>query len=313
MASPCTPFLEEQGMQTKKIVYIAAIIESILFGLTFMGAKIALTAMDAIEVLTCRWTISMILFVLLALFKIIKVELRGKVLWPALLAAFIQPCINTICETCGVDLTTASESAIIYAMIPIAVVLISAVILRRKIRPVVVLGIAVSFFGVIISIAFSDNFSVGGKATGYLFLLGMVVTGAIFTILSGHLSDRFSPMERTFVMAVMGGVWFNLLNLIRGNGFQCYLVCFQEPKAGLAVLFLGAGGSFICYILFNYVVSKMPAPQASMLQVNLITLTGVVTGILFQGDSFGWYTAAGLILVLAGVALANRSPKSDSQ
>lgn len=300
-------------MRTKKIVYVAAVIESILFGLTFLGAKTALTAMDAIEVLTCRWTIAMILFVLLASVRIIKVDLKGKALWPALLAAFIQPCINTICETCGIDLTTTSESAILYAMIPIAVVLISAIALRQRIRPVVAGGILLSFVGVVLSIAFGDGFSVGGKAAGYLFLLGMVVTGAVFTILSGRLSDRFSPMERTFIMAVMGGVWFNLLNLARGKGFHCYAVCFQEPKAGVAVLFLGAVGSFACYILFNYVVSKMPAPQASMLQVNLITLTGVVTGILLQGDSFGWYTVAGLILILAGVALANWGPKADSR
>ena len=293
-------------MQTKKIVYAAAVIESVLFGLTFLGSKIALTQLDAIQVLACRWTIAMVLFLALAMFKLIRIHYRGKRVWLVALAAFIQPCINTICETCGVDLTTASESAIVYAMIPIAVVLITALILKRSIKPVVAGGIALSFLGVIISIVFSEGFSLGGKAGGYLFLIGMVVTGAVFTIMSGHISDQFSPMERTFTMSLMGGIWFNLLNLIRGKGFSCYAVCFQYPEVGLAVLFLGAAGSFLCYILFNYVVSKMPAPQASMLQVNLITLTGVVSGIAFQGDSFGWYTAAGLILVVAGGIAANR-------
>lgn len=299
----------QNDIKVNKIVYIAAVIESVLFGLTFLGAKVALTELDAIEVLTCRWTISMIMFVILAAVKLIKVQYKGKPIRLVVLLAFIQPCINTICETCGIDLTTASESAIIYAMIPIAVVLISVVFLRQKIRPVVAAGIAVSFAGVIISIAFSDSFSPGGKAAGYFMLAAMVVTGAVFTIMSAKISDRFTPMERTFAMAVMGGIWFNILNIVRGKGFSCYAVCFQEPQVGMAVLFLGAVGSFACYILFNYVVTNMPAPQASMLQVNLITLTGVVTGILFQGDSFGWYTVAGLILVIAGVIATNKEPK----
>ncbi|MCI8646457.1 MAG: DMT family transporter [Firmicutes bacterium] len=293
-------------MQTKKVVYIAAIIESILFGLTFLGAKIALTQLDAIQVLACRWTIAMILFLILSLTGIIKVNFRGRPCWPVLAAAFVQPCVNTICETCGIDLTTTSESAVIYAMIPIAVSLISIWFFKTRIRPVVGGGIALSFAGVIVSIVFSDGFSLGGKAAGYLLLLGMVVTGAIFTIMSGRIADRFTPMDRTFAMAVMGGIWFNLLNLVRGKGFGWYAVCFQEAEVGLAVFFLGAIGSFTCYILFNYVVSNMPAPQASMLQVNLITITGVVTGILFQGDSFGWYTVIGLILVVTGVIAANR-------
>lgn len=297
--------------QTKKIVYLAAVIESVLFGLTFLGAKVALTELDAIQILACRWTIAMFMFSLLAAARIIKVTYRGKPLLLLLIAVFIQPCINTICETCGIDLTTTSESAVIYAMIPIAVALISAAILKRRIRPIVGGGIVLSFAGVLISIVFSDSFSLGGKAAGYLLLLGMVVTGAVFTILSSHIADQFSSMERTFAMALAGGLWFNLLNVIRGKGFSCYAVCFQEPQVGLAVLFLGAVGSFSCYILFNYVVSNMPAPQASMLQVNLITLTGVVTGIIFQGDSFGWYTIVGLILIIAGVMAANKSPAQE--
>lgn len=298
----------QKPQQTKKIVYIAAVAESILFGLTFLGAKMALAELDAIQVLACRWTIAMIMFSLLAAARIIKVRYRGKPVLLLLIAVFIQPCINTICETCGIDLTTTSESAVIYAMIPIAVAIISAAILKQRIRPLVGGGIILSFTGVLISIVFSDGFSLGGKAAGYLLLLGMVVTGAVFTILSGRIAERFSPMERTFAMALAGGLWFNLLNIVRGKGFSCYAVCFQEPQVGLAVLFLGAVGSFSCYILFNYVVSNMPAPQASMLQVNLITLTGVVTGIIFQGDSFGWYTVAGLALIIAGVIAANKPP-----
>lgn len=292
-------------MRPKMVVYIAAIVESVLFGMTFLGAKIALTGLDAIQVLACRWTIAFLLFSILLAFRVIKVNYRGKPMKLVLLMAFIQPCINTICETCGIDLTTTSESAIIYAMIPIAVVLISVIVLRHRITSFIGSGIALSFAGILISIVFGDSFSLGGKAIGYLCLIGMVLTTAIYTILSGHIANQFSPMERTFAMAALGSFWFNLLDVARGTGFTCYAVCFREPKVGLAVLFLGAMGSFTSYILFNYVVANMPAPQASALQVNLISLTGVITGILFQGDSFGWYTVIGMALVIVGVVMTN--------
>ncbi|NBI62318.1 DMT family transporter [Clostridiales bacterium] len=292
-------------MQPKKIVYIAAVIESILFGLTFLGAKIALTELNAIQVLACRWTIAFLLFSILLVFRVIKVDYKGKPVKLVILMAFVQPCVNTICETYGIDLTTTSESAIIYAMIPMAVVLISVIVLRHRITLLVGIGIVLSFAGILVSIVFGDSFSLGGKAAGYLYLTGMVLTGAICTILSGRIASHFSPMERTFAMAALGSLWFNLLNVARGKGFACYAICFQELKVGLAVIFLGAIGSFGCYILFNYVVANMPAPQASALQVNLISLTGVVTGILFQGDSFGWYTVIGMLLVIVGVVMAN--------
>ena len=313
--------VEMNTSRSNTTVYIVAIIGSIFFGMTFLGAKLALVKLDAIEVLACRWTLAFVLFVAAIAVGLIKVDFRKKPVWLAMAMAFIQPCINTICETCGVDMTTTSESAIMYAMIPIAVVLISRIFLKQRIRPLVGAGIAVSFIGVFIAIAFggggvgallgSSGSVFGGKALGYLVLLGMVVTGALFIIVSGRISDRFNAMERTFVMAAMATVWFNGLNVVRGKDFDCYAVCFSDLQTGLAILFLGAIGSFMCYILFNYVVAKLPAAQVSSIQVNITSLTGVVTGILFQGDAFGWYTVVGMIMIIAGVVACNM-PAEDN-
>lgn len=300
------------GAKAKTTVYLVAVVGSIFFGMTFLGAKIALEKLDAIEVLACRWTLAFILFAIFALTGIIKVNFRKKPVWLAMIMAFIQPCINTICETCGVDMTTASESAIMYAMIPIAVVLISRIFLKQKITARVGVGVAVSFAGIFVAIAFRSIGSgaqpggaAGANIAGYLVLLGMVITGALFIIVSGKISDRFTAMERTFVMAAMAAVWFNGLNLVRGKGFECYAICFRELETGLAIVFLGAIGSFMCYIMLNYVVGRLPAPQVSSIQVNITSLTGVVTGILFQGDAFGWYTVVGMILIIAGIITCN--------
>ena len=298
-------------MQKKIRVYAAAVIASIFFGLTFLGAKIALTQLDAVQVLACRWTLSFVLFAILVALRVIKVDYRKKpIKWLAVLA-FIQPCINTICETVGVDLTTASESAIIYAMIPIAVVVISGLFLKEKITPMVGGGVVLAFVGVIISIAFADNFSLGGKLSGYLCLAAMVVTGALFTILSARLSTQFTSMERTFAMAAIATIWFNGLNVVRGKGFSGFAVCFQDASVGLAILFLGAIGSFFCYIVINYVVTHLPASQASSIQVNVTSLSGVISGIIVQGDPFGWYTVVGMILVVIGVVAANMQTPDD--
>ena len=293
--------------QTKTTVYLTAIICSVFFGMTFLGAKIALEQLDAIQVLACRWTLSFVLFAIAVLLGFIKVDYRKKPIWMVAGMALIQPCINTICETCGVDMTTTSESAIMYAMIPMAVVLISRVFLKQRIRPLVGIGIVVSFLGVFIAIAFGGE-GFGGNISGYLVLLGMVITGALFIIVSGRISDKFNAMERTFMMAALATVWFNGLNIARGKGFDGFVICFQDLKTGLAILFLGAIGSFMCYILLNYIVGKMPAAQASSIQVNITSLTGVVTGILFQGDPFGWYTVVGMIMIIAGVIACNMTP-----
>ena len=38
-----------------------------------------------------------------------------------------------------------------------------------------------------------------------------------------------------------------------------------------------------------------------------------MTGILFQGDSFGWYTVVGMIMIIAGVIACNMPTEEDNK
>ncbi len=298
-------------MQARIRDYVALIIASTFFGLTFLGDKIALTLLDATQILACRWTISFLLFTILVVTKVIKVDYRNKPIKWLIVLAFIQPCINTLCETTGTGLTTVSESAIVYAMIPIVVVLICGAFLKEKITPMVGGGVVLAFAGVILCIVLRENFSLAGNLAGYLCLLGMAITGALFTILSARLSIYYTAMERTFAMAAIATIWFNSLNIIRGNGFSGFVLCFQDRTVGLAILFLGCIGSFFCYIIINYVVSRVPASQTAAIQVNITSMSGVVSGIVVQGDPFGWNTAVGVVLVVIGVVASNMRKPSE--
>ena len=292
-------------MKTKVIAYILAVLSSIFFGLTFLGSKIALTQLDPIQVLACRWAVCLVIYLVLAAMKIIKVDFKGKSVKWLLLLALAQPCASQIFETIGIDMTTASESAIIYAMIPIMVALITVIFLKQKIRKQVAGGMLLAFAGIVVSTVLAEDFSVGGKLLGYVILVIAVIFAAVYTVLSERLSDDFTATERSFAIAVIGFTWFNLIMLGQGSGLEAYSICFRHPEVGLAVVFLGAAGSFAAYFMFNYAVSHIPAAQTSTINTNLLSLTGVVAGILVQGDSFGWYTVVGMVMIVVGVVIAN--------
>ena len=48
------------------------------------------------------------------------------------------------------------------------------------------------------------------------------------------------------------------------------------------------------------------------MQTNLVTLTGVISGIMIKGDSWNLYTVIGLAVMLAGIVIVNR-PTSRSK
>lgn len=299
---------KKEFLDKKTVVYAAAVIMSVIWGLSFIALKVAFVQLSPIQTITMRWTCAMIISLILVRAGVIKVKYRGKPLKLIILAVLFQACFYSFLEALGVSLTTTTESAIMIAISPIVVVLLSIVFLKQKISLVGALCILVAFGGVVVNTVFSQDFSLGGKWIGYLALIAAVFSGASFTITSKVISTKgdFTPTEITVAMTIGGAIFSNMISLISGYGFAAYKITFTDLQIAAAIIFLGAGCSVICYMIFNYIIEKMPAHHASALQVNLITITAVIAGVLIRGDDFGWYTVVGLIMMLGGIVLLSK-------
>ena len=301
--------MTENKKESKALLYTLFVVLALLWGLSFLGTKVALVELDPVELLAVRWGMSLVLFCLLIGLGIIKVSYKGKNIKLLALAVLMQPCIYAILEAWGINLTTSSESSIFIAVVPLMVVLESFIFLKQKVSRRTGLGIIIGFAGVVTSIAFSPEFSTGGKFTGYLCLLGAVTVGALYTLLSNRLGKDFSTMETSFGLAIAGGLFFNVLSLLQGNGLHPYKVFFAGGQTMWAVIYLGVGCSFAAYIIFNYNLSRLKADLATCIQTNSITVVGVAAGILFGGDKWGWYTILGMLMTITGIVIASRDVK----
>ncbi|MEG0391794.1 MAG: DMT family transporter [Anaerovoracaceae bacterium] len=283
-----------------------AVLCSVLFGLSFLGTKVALDGLSPIQLMAGRWTVALVVFLILIAAGKIKIALKGKPIKYLVLLAIFQPCIYAATETWGINLTTLAESSILLAFIPVVVTGASIFIFKERVDGVTLGAILLAFLGVVITMAFSGEGSEGGHFLGYVLLMITVLCGAAYTILSGRLSRVFSPMEITFVMVLLGSICFNGAAFIMGEGVSAYTTLFTRPSTALAVVYLGLICSICCYSMMNYVFAHLPAHKASSLTMNIITLTGVLSGLLFRGESLHWNTGVGMILILMGVIGANR-------
>ena len=278
------------------------ILLSLLWGLSFLGTKTLLVTLAPLEIMAVRWTLAFLTFSLLTIIKVIRIDYRGKPLGPLLLAVLLQPCAYAILETWGIALTTSSESSIFIAMIPLVIVLEEWLICRKIPSPKILMAMAISFSGVLISVLFSPSFSVGSKILGYLLLIGAVVVGALYnTVFSQKFGSLYTPVEITYAMSISGTVFFNMLSLWQGNGIHGYAIVLSDFSSTLAAIFLGVGCSCAAYLIHNYNLSRMKATVVSNIQTNAITVVGVVSGILLGGDDWGWYTLVGLVMAVVGI------------
>ena len=278
------------------------ILLSLLWGLSFLGTKTLLVTLAPLEIMAVRWTLAFLTFSLLTIIKVIRIDYRGKPLGPLLLAVLLQPCAYAILETWGIALTTSSESSIFIAMIPLVIVLEEWLIYRKIPSPKILMAMAISFSGVLISVLFSPSFSVGSKILGYLLLIGAVVVGALYnTVFSQKFGSLYTPAEITYAISISGTVFFNMLSLWQGNGIHGYAIVLSDFSSTLAAIFLGVGCSCAAYLIHNYNLSRMKATVVSNIQTNAITVVGVVSGILLGGDDWGWHTLVGLVMAVVGI------------
>ncbi|MGN0659972.1 MAG: DMT family transporter [Emergencia sp.] len=298
----------------KWFIYMLVPLCALCWGLSYLGTSVTLKKLSVMELLAMRWTVSALLFIILAALRVIRVQFRGKDIKLVLLVGILQPCIYALLETLGVKLTTTSESSIFIATIPLLVLLIGILFLHKKSSPRTIAAIIMAFAGVVICVAFSPEFSLGGKGLGYLFLLGAVLTGALYTYSSARAAEQFDAVEITFCISVMGSIFFNCISLAMGNGFSCYVQCFRDGKLLAGVLFLGICCSCVCYLIFNFVLGKLPTAIGTNIVSNSVTAVGVISGCVFAGDPFGWYTVVGVALTIAGVCLSStESEDSEKQ
>ena len=115
--------MSDSGKGNKVILYLLFTALALLWGLSFLGTKVALEELEPIEVLAVRWGMSLVLFCFLGVTGIIKINFKGKNVRLLAIAVAIQPCIYSILEAWRINLTTSSESSIIIGVIPLMVVI----------------------------------------------------------------------------------------------------------------------------------------------------------------------------------------------
>lgn len=301
--------MKEKITDKKWFIYALVPLCALCWGFSYLGITVTLTKLAPIQLLAMRWTVAALLFLILAALGVIKIRYKGKDIKLVLAVGILQPCIYSIFETIGVKLTTTSESSIFIATIPLMVLIIGSLILHRKNSRRTILAIVMAFAGVVFCVAFSPNFSLGGKGLGYLILFCAVITGAFYTYTSSRAAEQFDAIEVTFSIAVMGGVFFNCVSFAMGYGFSAYRACLTDMKLLAGVLFLGICCSSLCYLIFNFVLGKLPTAIATNLVTNSTTAVGVISGCAFAGDPFGWYTVVGVALTITGVCLSSLGNK----
>jgi drug/metabolite transporter (DMT)-like permease len=306
---------ERHNMRCKKdfCPFLAGTFVSIIFGFSFLFTKEGLDILEPFHLLGLRFGLATIIFVIMRLCGIIKIDLKGKNLTQLAILTLMEPVIYFICETIGIKMTSSSEAAIIIALAPVFTVIFGAIYLKEKPTAAQTGFILLSVAGVIFMTAMKGSIQVGGNVLGTFILLGSVLSAGFFNVTSRKLSSEYSPAEITYVMIWVGVIVFNGISLIQHlnkGTVHNYFLPLSNPKALLSIVYLGALSSIVAYFLLNYLLSQVEASRASVIS-NVATVISVIAGSIFRNEPVYWFNVIGGLMILCGVWGTNFYRKKD--
>ena len=274
----------------------------VLYGLSYLFTKQTAETASPLALLGWRFVVALAAMSLCVALGFIPVRLKGRRLGPLLRVALFCPCLYFIGETVGIRETTVTESGVFLACVPALSLLASTVILKKKPTKRQIIGILVTFLGVmttVVAVGLSSSLS----PVGYAALMLAVVAYALYSVFVDLAAD-YTGAEITYVMLCSGAAFYGLI----AHGALSELLTLPARSGTFlaAVLYQGIGCSVAAFFLSNAAIAKIGVNKTSSF-IGVSTIVSILAGALALGEPLSVGQIVGAAVIVAGVYTANAS------
>ena len=280
----------------------------VLYGLSYLFTKQTAETASPLALLGWRFVVALAAMSLCVALEFIPVRLKGRRLGPLLRVALFCPCLYFIGETVGIRETTVTESGVFLACVPALSLLASTVILKKKPTKRQIIGILVTFLGVmttVVAVGLSSSLS----PVGYAALMLAVVAYALYSVFVDLAADYIGA-EITYVMLCSGAACYGLLALgeAAAHGALSELLTLPARSGTFlaAVLYQGIGCSVAAFFLSNAAIAKIGVNKTSSF-IGVSTIVSILAGALALGEPLSVGQIVGAAVIVAGVYTANKA------
>ena len=273
----------------------------LFWAINFPCIKIALREFSPLGFNGIRLFLSAL--VLIIVFSISKegFSLSRSDLWKLIILGIIGNTFFQLFFIHGINWTTASNTAIIMAMTPVFIALLSVLLKHEKIHKAAWIGILVSFIGFYFVITKTGAFHFSWQnMKGDLMILSGNLFWAVYTVFSRPLLKRISPLKLVSISLAFGALFylpFSVRSIIQldwnGLSFMAW--------AGLVYSALFA----ICIsYIFWYSSVKRVGNIKTAIYGNITPVLTIIFAYIVLSERITPLQAGGTLIILLGVYLA---------
>ncbi|WP_426754413.1 DMT family transporter [Myxococcus sp. Y35] len=299
MGAPSARPLTSNSTQSLGPVYAALLLQVLISAGTYLVGKRAMTELPPLTVVLWRFVLSGSVFMLL-LCCLPGPRLPPRNEWGrVLLLGLLAGPVNQVFFFYGLSQSTAAHAALLYALTPLGVYLLSLGRGHEKASFRAMGGIVTAFLGVVVLLLGRGLADASGSLLGDLLILGAVMSWVVYTTEGKPFVAIHGPLRATAWS--MGASTLMMLVLAP---------FFAKPEAVLAasaaarysIAYLGLLTSVVAYLLWYYALSKVPASKVAVFS-NLQPAATALAAWAILDEALHWEIAVGGALVLLGVRL----------
>ena len=294
-------------MSKRNLALIGATIVSIIYGVTFTIAKDVMPFyIDAYGFILLRVGGSGILFWLIWLF--LPKEKIALADFPRIIAAALfGVALNMLTFFKGLSLTSPISAAVIMVTTPMIVLVLSALIIKERMRKRKVFGIVLGLIGTAFLILYGKSI---GSAThaglGNFLVFVNAVSYGFYLIIVKKLMDKYNAFS--FVRWIY---LFGFLMVLPFGWSQFEAVNWSTVPAIISwkIIFVVAFSTFLTYLL-NLLSMKELKPTTVAVFIYLQPLFATVFAIGLGKDELNWVKISAAILIFSGVYLVTQKKEA---
>ncbi len=266
---------------------------------TYLVGKRAMSELPPLTVVLWRFILSGAVFVvLLGLMPGQKLPPRHewkRVLFLGLLAGPV----NQVFFFYGLSQSTAAHAALLYALTPLGVYLLSLARGQERASLRARGGIGTAFAGVVVLLLGRGLADASGSLLGDLLILGAVAAWVVYTTEGKPFVAVHGPVRATAWSMVASTAMMLLLSPFVAKPAE---VMAASNAAKASIVYLGLLTSVVAYLIWYYALSKVPASKVAIFS-NLQPAATAVAAWALLDEALHWEIAVGGAMVLLGVRL----------
>ena len=287
--------------------HLVAFVIVAIWGSTFVFTKMLLqNGLSPAQIFTLRFAIAYILLLAFSIaqknFRLFCDNWRDELLMVVL--GVTGGSVYFLAENAAMLFTTATNTSLIVCSCPLFAMLAFAVLYRHseRITRVQALGSFVAFLGMAV-VVLNGRFVLHLSPLGDMLTFAACLCWVVYSLLMKPFVERYSTLFITRKVFIYGLVTIIPYYLIV-PGFPS-LDVLLKPDVIWNLLFLGVVASMICYVVWNWVISKLGAVVATnWIYFNPITTILFAWWLLHEQITV-WFLL-GTVFILGGMYLANR-------